>query len=618
MSRSRSKSSNARIPLLTKLVPVETLQDIQDRFSATTGVSAGLRTPPPYGYDLTKPSNRTRFCALIKSKTQGRRLCRECDLYYASVAVKKRDLLCTYRCHAGLVDTAAVICIEGEHIGTIYAGPVLQHLPSAKEIKEILHVAEKLGLDCERLLERMWKLPLVPTEKMQSIAGALQAVARHISQMGYEAYTAHKKSQERLKQIQQMDKIASSTVFEDPIEGLDTLISVAVEVIGRKHSIGILKKDIFTDELILIAGYGPRKVKGMSARAAARQKMIRIPRGKGLTWQAIRRREIIYAPDIRQKKWQRFYYKVDSKTRSEIDIPLILPGDKVIGCINIESPTPKAFDTLDKMILSVLASHVAIVINKADLVENLKSVNLRLAESESRALLAESAIGLAHIIRNPLQIIYGQAELMRHEDRRDRRTRKWAKTILEEVDRINRVIKRQLEYAYEPEFRPRLCTVKNILDRVLKQRSIRRWLHDGKITINRTGRRNDELLHVYVDKTLLHCALTNIIQNATEAMMSHGKNRRRRIIIDTSRRKAVSQVAIGISDTGPGIDRKQFPSAQDVLKPYSSAKFTTPGTNFGLGLAIADRIVRQHNGQIVVSTRKGKGATFTVILPIAL
>jgi len=74
---------------------------------------------------------------------------------------------------------------------------------------------------------------------------------------------------------------------------------------------------------------------------------------------------------------------------------------------------------------------------------------------------------------------------------------------------------------------------------------------------------------------------------------------------------AGNYVRILVRDTGEGMDEQ---TVSRVFEPFFTTKKTTEGT--GMGLAIAREIVRDHRGEITVWSRKGKGTTFTVFLPV--
>lgn len=106
---------------LDKLIDVKVLQSIQDSFSDTTKMSA--ITVKYNGEPITKPSNFTKFCDLIRKDKNKSIMCHKCDAYggVQSAITGKPHI---YKCHAGLYDFAVPIMIEESYVGAILCGQV--------------------------------------------------------------------------------------------------------------------------------------------------------------------------------------------------------------------------------------------------------------------------------------------------------------------------------------------------------------------------------------------------------------------------------------------------------------------------------------------------------------
>jgi signal transduction histidine kinase len=102
-------------------------------------------------------------------------------------------------------------------------------------------------------------------------------------------------------------------------------------------------------------------------------------------------------------------------------------------------------------------------------------------------------------------------------------------------------------------------------------------------------------------------ALVNVLANALQSMPRGG-----RLTVDVHPTLDAEQrwLSIAVSDTGPGIP----PEVLDrIFEPF----VTTRATGTGLGLALAKRILEGHGGAIDVASDPGRGATFTLRLPLA-
>ena len=98
----------------------------------------------------------------------------------------------------------------------------------------------------------------------------------------------------------------------------------------------------------------------------------------------------------------------------------------------------------------------------------------------------------------------------------------------------------------------------------------------------------------------------NLLNNAADACAG-----RRGIITITTQMIDDKNTVIHITDNGQGIDPANLPH---IFEPFFTTKQTMKGT--GLGLSVSYGIVKKHGGRIEVHSRTGKGATFSVFLPI--
>lgn len=94
----------------------------------------------------------------------------------------------------------------------------------------------------------------------------------------------------------------------------------------------------------------------------------------------------------------------------------------------------------------------------------------------------------------------------------------------------------------------------------------------------------------------------NLYLNAIQAIGQHG-------VISVTASESGAGVKISVTDSGKGIAAGQL---EAIFTPY----FTTKAEGTGLGLAVVHNIVEQHGGTIQVASREGKGATFTLCLPV--
>ena len=133
-------------------------------------------------------------------------------------------------------------------------------------------------------------------------------------------------------------------------------------------------------------------------------------------------------------------------------------------------------------------------------------------------------------------------------------------------------------------------------------------LKGREITVSRIY--DPQLPPVLVDPPFIHQVFLNLVRNGAEAMSSGGELFvRTRYEPFSPRCGGLPMAAVEVTDQGKGIDPAIKPH---LFNPF----FTTKERGTGLGLAISLRIVEDHGGAIEVSSEKGNGTTFTVLLPL--
>ncbi len=233
----------------------------------------------------------------------------------------------------------------------------------------------------------------------------------------------------------------------------------------------------------------------------------------------------------------------------------------------------------------------------------------RMKERDRLAAMGEMAAGLAHEIRNPLGAIKASAQYLNEAPQFEESGREFLDIIVEEADRLNRVVTSFLDYANPAhEERSSLCQVNAVVERTAQVLAADVSAFD----LMRSLELARDLPPVRIDAERLRQVLINLIQNGLQAI-EHGGT----LKIETSAHDAPdlegttrTWVEVQVIDTGPGIP-------QQVLANLFQPFVTTRQKGTGLGLAISRRIVRAAGGEILVRTRENHGSTFTVRLPAA-
>lgn len=153
---------------LDDVINIEEFQKLQDNWSKATGIS--FVTVNSNGEPFTKSSNFTSFCEEIRKYPQYRKYCYHCDACGGRKA-KKDGQPYVYICHAGLIDYAIPIIIEGKYVGAILAGQV--KVEDKEELKQILPSDETWKKN-PKLMELYEKVPVVSSlDKIRAIANTI-------------------------------------------------------------------------------------------------------------------------------------------------------------------------------------------------------------------------------------------------------------------------------------------------------------------------------------------------------------------------------------------------------------------------------------------------------------
>ncbi|MEG6584333.1 two-component system sensor histidine kinase NtrB [Dendrosporobacter sp. 1207_IL3150] len=224
----------------------------------------------------------------------------------------------------------------------------------------------------------------------------------------------------------------------------------------------------------------------------------------------------------------------------------------------------------------------------------------RIQHLETLAAIGQIAAGTVHEIRNPLTAIKGFAQLIQCRATRQDTTSiyEYCTLISKEIDHINLIVSDFLTLS-RPHEKPFLrLDIASLVTDVLA------FLYGESLLVNITvlSELPDNSLYIKGCIENLKEVLINICRNAFQAMQPGGT-------LTVSVSKNLNSVYIEISDTGCGMDEK-------TLAHLFEAFYTTKETGTGLGLSICQRIIREHNGEIKVTSAHGVGSTFTIILPL--
>lgn len=235
------------------------------------------------------------------------------------------------------------------------------------------------------------------------------------------------------------------------------------------------------------------------------------------------------------------------------------------------------------------------------LVEEQDRLRAALEESRRMATVGQMVARVAHEVKNPLQYMGTGLELLGRRVR-DEDSASLVEDLRTGMRTLNAIVQELLDFS-----RPmRLHRTRVDLGALLDDVMARCMDLQGPPVTRDSG---EGLPEVMVDVEKIRQVLWNLVQNAREAIRDSGKTGR--VVLRGGGRVDPGEdgVFLEVQDDGPGIDPAIL---ERVFEPF----FTTKTHGSGLGLAVVQRIVREHGGRLEVQSRPGEGTTFRVILPV--
>jgi PAS domain S-box-containing protein len=238
-------------------------------------------------------------------------------------------------------------------------------------------------------------------------------------------------------------------------------------------------------------------------------------------------------------------------------------------------------------------SSLGVILSFSDLTE-VKRLQEQVELRERLTALGEMSAGIAHELRNPMAVITGYLALVAKKSAAPEQ--KIIKDVVAEINGMNRIIDDLLTFARPASLNRVRINIKELVEGCVMNVLQAKGNDGGTTTVLDLPD-----VAVSLDEVLMRQALTNLVQNAVEAMPDGGT-------MTIRGRSSSRELALSVQDTGSGIPR-------DTLKKIYLPFFTTKDTGVGLGLALVHKIVLSHGGRIDVQSGEGQGTTFTVILP---
>ncbi|MCE9646142.1 MAG: GAF domain-containing protein [Chloroflexi bacterium] len=282
-------------------------------------------------------------------------------------------------------------------------------------------------------------------------------------------------------------------------------------------------------------------------------------------------------------------------TRSEMALPLIY-GGKALGAVTIQSSEEQAFGEDDITTLQTMAEHLAVGINNAHLIDELKEAHNEILRNSVFEALTTASTEAIHWIGNktlPISLTVARLREEIADGQVDLESLKEDLDMIAESAAMIIQVKEQLIGAVR-EQKPRPVLIADVLKTAAHLRDISEDLLQIKI--------DPSAAYVMADSTQLTRAFGNILQNAVEAGAKTVK-------VSAHPTEDRGMLEIRIEDDGQGM-------TDEVMQKVWSPFYSTRGvTHHGLGLPAAMHVISQSQGHIALVSKPGAGTTVALFMP---
>ena len=235
-------------------------------------------------------------------------------------------------------------------------------------------------------------------------------------------------------------------------------------------------------------------------------------------------------------------------------------------------------------------------------VEDIQRAKREAIQAEKMATMGELTTGLAHELGTPLNVIRGNAQYLIKKLAKDDNNRPVIDKIINQTDRISDLIRNLLDVARIDMVQKEPVSLPKVIKKALK--TIKEIY--PKVNVHVDAKDNHSSILGFTRR--LEHAFLNILDNACQAMDG---SRDLWVSVKTLMDDGKGTLQVSIEDSGTGIEDEDLPN---IFQPFFSTKGSGKGT--GLGLALVDRVIKEHDGSVKVSSIPGKGTLFLISFPI--
>ena len=312
-----------------------------------------------------------------------------------------------------------------------------------------------------------------------------------------------------------------------------------------------------------------------------------------LTGHVAKTGQSIYGSDFSNHPMIKVQAVKDEGFKGFVVVP-IRSQEEILGSLPMATREEKSISKDDVRLLEALGAQIGVALKSSTLQQ-------QLIQAEKVSATGELISGVAHELNNPLSVILGRTQMLLLAG--DEEKREDYEAIIKSVDRCRTITNNLLSFTREVVPEKKLISINDCIEQVLSIISYHLTADNISVWFDL----DSELPQTMVDENQMEQVFLNVISNAQQAILE--KKAPGNIVITSGR--IGDDIVVSFKDNGIGMDKSVL---NRVFDPFFSTKDVGEGT--GLGLSVSLGIIRNHRGNIKISSEPDKGSEVTISLPI--